>query len=145
MIWDALETLHSVLRCSPSKRGRRKYTAFSAVDSAVIGISINICPSALEQSFRSWETSYISQGYICLLELACPCQAIVVNVSLTWQLSAGTGPICHLGRCWIHFQKRQPLFTSDGLIDGMYGSQAEITGSSLCPVWPLLAAQQQLE
>lgn len=47
----------------------------------------------------------LSQHCICLLELAFQCQPIVVNVSLTWQLSAGTRPICHLVCCWIHLQK----------------------------------------
>lgn len=53
-------------------------------------------------------------GCICLLELVRPGQAIVVNVSLTWQLSAGTLPICHLDCCWIHLQKQRPLFVEMG-------------------------------
>lgn len=73
----------SVLRCSPSKRGRRKHMPSSAFDSAVIGISISICRSPSERSCEGFQPGRLppSARCICLLELACPCQAIVVNVS----------------------------------------------------------------
>lgn len=123
----------SVLRCSPSNRGRRKRMPSSAFDSAVIGISISICRSSSERSCEGFQPGRLplSPRCICLLELACPCQAIVVNVSLTWQLSAGTGPICHLGRCRVHLQKAAAIIQRRWA--GLAGCVAEITGRRLCP------------
>lgn len=65
------------------ERGRREKNArcrSPAVDSAVIGISISICPSASEQSCEASSLGdfLYRKGCICLLELACSCQAIVV-------------------------------------------------------------------
>lgn len=92
------------------------------------------------RGFQPRRLPLLQGSWICLLEIACPCQDIVVNVPLTWELSERQRPICHLDCCWIHLKKHWPLFAGDCQTGGgLHGSKAEITGSWLCPVWPLLA------
>lgn len=142
---DAREALLSVLRCSPGEReeGRRKCTPSTAVDSAVIGISICICPSAREQSWRlpAWDSSSITRlhlsarislllpGYCCecVSHLAAVCNH-GAHLSLGPLLNSPLEAAAIIHWRWADWQAGQKsLDTDSGLRD-------------LC--WP---AQQQLE
>lgn len=86
-------------------------------DSAVIGISVSVCRSCSEERCEARILSdlllllflHVLRCRSCLLKLAVLGRAIVANVSLTWRLSAGAGPICHRRCRRTHLQQRAAI------------------------------------